>query len=123
MTPSVLAKADPLLADKFNSASSQEVVKVVLALIDPGASSDHVHATTATEYRIALTNRRRHQIALVHTETIKSLKLLHLNPKGGQVTTTVIVEGPIAAVEEALKLPGVRSASLDCEFELIRPLK
>ena len=122
MTALIRAKADPLLAARLLSAAPDDIVRVVLWLTEPTVSSaPPLRAATAGGYRATLIDRRRQELAF-HTDTLKALERLHLNPQGGRVTTTVVVEGPAAAVEEALELPAVRNAALDREMDLIRPV-
>ena len=55
--------------------------------------------------------------------TLQALKELRLDPRGGELTPSVVVEGPVSSILEALQLPGVEAGLFDEPLSIARPAK
>jgi len=118
------AKADPLLKEKLESSSPDEVARVILTLSVPDSPRRGIRVavrTTTSNDRSKLIEARRRRL-IGNADTLQKLRDLGLKPQGGQVTSTVVIEGRLADIEKALELPAVCRAALDRVLDLIRPV-
>lgn len=123
-----IAKIDDLLCNALKEAEGNEVIRAVMVLgpldSEPGreeAPPEPLQYSTRTAYRQALIEDRRVKIGQAIGETRQKLAQLNLNPRGGKVGYTVVVEGPAAQILASLELSGVRHASLDQRISLVAP--
>jgi hypothetical protein len=125
-----IEKADPDLREEIERATGDEILRTIM-LLGP-ASSDKKGETVEhephpndfpsyEEYRRALIERQQRRVAHDVGDTLRQLQQLSLSITGGEISRTVIVEGPARRILEALKLPGVRHAILDRIVRLTAP--
>ncbi len=113
------AKIDPLLREKLQGARGDETIRVVMVLGEDEHSSRidrQLHPSqfpSRTAWREALIKQRGSQLEDEIGDTLESLRRLSLQPRGGTIGRTVVVEGPVRDIVSSLELPGVRHASLD----------
>ena len=127
-----IAKTDDLLRDALEAATGEETICAVMVLAPDAEerAAEGVETPSVPQpsefpsraaYRQALIERRqaatRHGIG----KTKQDLANLSLNPRGGEIGATVVVEGPASRVLASLDLPGVRHASLDRRIDLVKP--
>lgn len=131
LLPQQRIKADGLLIDSLAKAEPRQIVR---ALVFVACDSDLAGKgqpvavelrpsdfASRLEYRRALIDRKRRQSSGRNMSTLKALADLSLNPRGGTIGGTVVIEGPAGRVAEALLLPGVKKAVLDREISLVEP--
>lgn len=118
-----LDKADPTLRGLLESSSPDDSLRVILVLAEPETTKaiSPVRSSSPEELRRILRERQRTRMAQTFGPTLQSLRDLELNPQGGELTSAVVVEGPVSAIREALALPGVTSALHDAPIGLIEP--
>ncbi len=122
------AKIDKRLRETLLEAEGNEVVRAVMVL---GQLNDERHSEPAppeptqfssrTDYRRALIESRQVEVGKIIGKTRQKLSELSLNPRGGKVGQTVVVEGSAERILASLELPGVRHASLDQRVGLVTP--
>ncbi len=122
------AKIDELLRNTLLEAEGNEVVRAVMVLGRPSderrrgpAPPEPTQFSSRTDYRRALIECRQVEVGMIIGKTRQKLSELNLNPRGGKVGHTVVVEGPAERILASLELPGVRHASLDQRVGLITP--
>ena len=127
LKPQHIRKADPPLQEALERATGSEVLRAVMLLspVDGSGNPDEVgeplHPVmfpSYKEYRRALIDRLQHQTAQDIGETLQELERLSLTPIGGEISWTVIVQGPARRILQSLELPGVRYANLDRSIQL-----
>ncbi len=118
------AKIDPLLREKLQSVGGDENIRVLMVLGEDERSSRIEQQlrpsqfASRTAWREALIEQRRSQVADEIGNTLEDLRKLSLQPQGGTLGRTVVVEGSARDIATSLELPGVRHASLDRPIEL-----
>ena len=121
-----LGKTDPRLRDALVAAQGQEEMRVLLTVratdelfeAPPSASE----FSTREDYRRALIERRKRELAQAIGDTVRSLVALGLRVTGQNILRIVVADGTAEQIGAALVLPGVERASLDRQLELIRPV-
>ncbi len=123
-----IAKIEDLLCNALKEAEGNEVIRAVMVLGPLGREPRHEEAppevlkfSSRTAYRQALIEDRQVKIGQAIGETWRQLADLKLNPRGGKVGRTVVVEGPAQKILASLELPGVQHASLDRCIGLVAP--
>jgi hypothetical protein len=126
-----LEKIDPKLQEVLEKAKGDEIVTCLMLL---GPELEDAKQRSASEelnpaqfpsrkaYREKAISQRKDELAHNIGITLQKLRDLSLNPRGGNISPTVVVEGMARQILAALELPGVRHASLDRPIELIRPI-
>ncbi len=121
-------KIDKLLRKTLLEAEGTEVVRAVMVLGQLNneqrrgpAPPTPTQFSSRTDYRRALIESRQVEVGRIIGKTRQKLSELNLNPRGGKVGHTVVVEGRAEQILASLELPGVRHASLDQRVGLVTP--
>ena len=119
-----LEKTDPLLRSALEHASDGDMLRAVLLLnqVEDPDSAEELRPDqfpSRQAWREALIARRADQLTGDLTGTLQALEGLSLQPRGGTLGRTVVVEGPARQILTSLSLPGVRHASLDQPIHLV----
>lgn len=133
LTAQALSKADESLRRTLKSAKKDAVLRAVLVLerdseglgnvdADPKPAVRPTQFSSRVDYRKALIERQASRNSAETGSTIDQLKELSLKVRGGKLTRAVVVEGSAAMIAKALKLRGVRSATLDQKLDAPRPV-
>jgi len=124
LSANTAAKIDPLLRERLRNAREDETIRVVMVLGEDEHSSRidrEMHPSqfpSRTAWREALIKQRQSQLASEIGDTLEGLRERSLQPRGGTISHTVVVEGSVRDIVSSLELPGVRHASLDRPIEL-----
>ena len=125
-------KVDTLLLDALTKAEPDTIIRVIMKLqpsTHPESKSAQEHPIdpvlfeSRQEYRAALIERQKRQTDSEIGETIRALESLSLTVQGGQISRTVVVEGPAQQIAASLNIPGVRWASFNRPLHLIEPTR
>lgn len=127
-----IAKIDGLLREALEEAAGEETIRAVMVLASDADEQAAEDVETASEpqpsqfpsraaYRQAMIERRQTLVRRGIGKAKQDLANLSLNPRGGGIGHTVVVEGLASRVLASLDLPGVRHASLDRRIELVKP--
>jgi hypothetical protein len=116
------AKANPALQEQLRRSNASEVIRAIMRLDDDASrsSSESLHPSqflSRVDYRRALINQKKAGFS-DRTDTLEKLERLSLQPKGGKLLNTVVVEGKARDILRSLLLPEVASAFLDEEIRL-----
>ncbi|MBI3269178.1 MAG: hypothetical protein HYZ53_09150 [Planctomycetes bacterium] len=121
-----LKKSDGLLRARLENASPDEVIVAILTLGQlpsetgsgpEAAPLDPADYPSRAAYREELL-RRRAASSGASDATLRDLEALDLKPRGGQIGRLVVIAGVAGRIAQALKLTGVRSATIDREVRL-----
>ena len=131
-----VTKADQPLRDALRQAGPGDRVRAVIVL-DPSrpvpvratnrnelASQIVDGAATrsaGTSYRAGLIQQQRERLKSEIGPVLNSLKGLSLDVSGGDLSKVVVAEGPAEKIMAGLKIPGVRSATLDRAVTIDQP--
>lgn len=122
------AKVDPRLRDALADAPDRAIIRAVMILgpderdEEPSEPDPHPSAfPSRAAWRRALLARREQQLARDTGRTVDALRDLCLQPRGGTVGRTVVVEGTARRILASLELPGVLHASLDQSIAVDHP--
>jgi hypothetical protein len=128
----ILAKISPSLKRALVHANAEDECRVLFLLsplhegkteekamqpLKSGEFPDYV------SYKRALIERRRYEAEVRQGDTIRALKQLKLNPKGGELGSVVVVEGSVEQLLKGLELPSVTKADIDQHISLSLPLQ
>jgi|YNPBryunderm2012_1023409.scaffolds.fasta_scaffold04167_2 hypothetical protein len=123
------SKVDVQLRKALRSAHPDDVLRVVMTL-QPESSSetgmpefelDPAQFRSREEYRRELIAARQRKMDAALHDTREELARLLPEVHGGQLSHTVVVEGPARQVVSALQLSGVSQAWLDQPLQLVEP--
>jgi hypothetical protein len=122
-----LSKADSNLRQALTSAKTDDHLRVVMILglpdQPPTENPRPKQFVDRRAYRQALIDQQQQNVKAATGPVLESLKGLGLRISGGNLTRAMVVEGSAKAVASALGLSGIRSAALDVEIDLTKPLK
>jgi hypothetical protein len=113
------AKIDPMLRTALEERPPSDVLRVVVVLGTDASSHREgpepkpTDFESRTAYREALIKRAQSSQASAQAPVREELQKLGLTLQGGHLGRALVVEGPASSVLEGLKLPGIRSATLD----------
>lgn len=130
LTTQQLAKSDAPLQKALSDENDSTPLRVIMRL---GRGDDLVSTTrdeeinparypSRQEYRRALIEQQSRHVAEELSGTLQLLRELPLTLQGGgTISRSIVVEGAVKAIAQALELPGVLYAQLDRPIALIEP--
>lgn len=118
---------DALLREALERARGDERLRVILALASESASQtsretpiDPSQFASRADYRRALIEQRHGEIERSVGLVRQALAALSLRLLGGTISSTLVAEGTAQQVLAAIRLPGVRYATLDRQVQALR---
>ena len=127
MDQAIAAKIDPTLRAALEQRPPSDVLRVVVVLGTDAASHregpepNPTGFESRTAYRKALIEREQAAQATAQAPVREALERLGLTLQGGHLGRTLVVEGPASSLLQALRLPAIRSATLDRPIALGTP--
>jgi hypothetical protein len=126
LTPFQQAKIDPLLREVLTNAGKDEQLQVIIILQEDNLEASSTNQIlpsefpSRAEYRKALIERRKQQLAIVTVEqAVTALQDLSIDIQWqGETSRALVAKGLKSQIVEALKLPCVKLAIADQVVEL-----
>jgi hypothetical protein len=125
-TPFQQAKIDPLLRKVLTNARQDEQLQVIIILQEDNldvSSTNHIlpsEFSSRAEYRKALTEHRKQQLAITVEQTVTALQNLSIDIQWqGGTSRALVAKGLKSQIVEAVNLPGVKAAIADQIVKII----
>ncbi|MEM9542683.1 MAG: NACHT domain-containing protein, partial [Cyanobacteria bacterium P01_E01_bin.42] len=117
LKPEYLEKLDPLTEEVLMQARGEEELIAIASLeMKTPPEKEPFHPKdfpSYQDYRRALIDYRKREYAEALGETIRQLKQLPVQFRGGELSRVAIVQGTAQEMLQVLELPGVRQMTLD----------
>ena len=126
LTPFQQAKIDPLLQEVLTNAGEDEQLQVIIIFQEDNldaSSTNHILPSefpSRAEYRKALTEHRKKQLAITLEQTVTALQNLSIDIQWqGETSKALVAKGLKSQILEAVNLPGIKSILADRIVEII----
>jgi hypothetical protein len=120
LTPFQQAKIDPLLREVLTNAGKDEQLQVIIILQEDNLEASSTNQIlpsefpSRTEYRKALIEHTKQQLAITVEQTVTALQNLSIDIQWqGETSGALVAKGLKSQIVEAVNLPGVKSIIAD----------
>ena len=124
LPPGLQAKVEGDLAERLKSSGPDEWVRVLARVTSAGRPDDALRrrpaaAQTREEFRRQLIEERQRQVkSSGRPEFLDRLRERGVSVSHGEMTDSVVIEGPSGKVAQVLQLDEIEHASLDSRLSL-----